>query len=137
MKEKSFKKVYSEQSMCIRNKVIVCEVLKEGTIELDRYLIMDKVDTKVGPKDIIDISKLIDLDLNIISCMVDNAEHIQEIRDLFIDEVKDKIKIFAKIETERAIVNFDSILANSDGIIIKLNSFFTKIPREEVKFSNA
>ena len=93
---------------------------------------MDKIDTKVDPKDIIDISKLVDLDLSIISCMVDNSEHLREIKDLFTDEKREKIKIFAKIETERAIVNFDSILANSDGIIIKLNSFFTKIPREEV-----
>jgi pyruvate kinase len=119
----------------IKSTIINCEVVKEGTIDQDHYLIINKQQsqkTKLDPKDIIDLSKLPDLGVNIISCMVDNAEHLLDIKDLLTDEVKNDIKIFAKIETERAVVNFDSILANSDGIIIKLNSFYTKIPKEEV-----
>jgi hypothetical protein len=130
----------SEQILCIRNNIIYCEVVTEGVIGLDHYLIIggdnsvNRCESSIlGPKDIIDISKLIELNVNTLSCMIDNVDHIKEIRDLFPDSIRDRIKIFAKIETERAIVNFDSILAESDGIIIKLNSFFTKIPKEEVK----
>jgi pyruvate kinase len=140
IRERSLKKVSSEPIINIRNKIIVCEVIKEGIIDLDNYLIIhDKnpnVDsTRIGPKDIIDISKLLNLDINIFSCMVDNAEHIKEIKDLFTDEGRQSVKIFAKIENERAIIHFDSILANCDGIILKLNSFFTRIPKDEVRLA--
>jgi pyruvate kinase len=60
--------------------------------------------------------------------MVDNAEHLKDIREL----TEGKLKIFAKIESEKAIINFDSILAQSDGIVIKINFSLTKIPKEEV-----
>jgi pyruvate kinase len=128
----------SDNTICLRNKIITCEVIKEGIIDLDHYLIIADNNpllesSKLGPKDIIDISKLIDMDCNMISCMVDNAEHIKEIKELFPDDIREKVKLFAKIETERAIVNFDAILDNTDGIIIKLNAFFTRIPKEEVK----
>src|SRR5690606_26109883 len=122
----------------LKNNVLICEVIKEGVIDVDKYLVLQHSNSnsqeksKVGPKDIIDISKLVKLEITLLSCMVDNAEHIKEIRELLSDDVKKKVRILARIETEKAIINFDSILSECDGIIIKLNSFYTKIPKEEV-----
>jgi pyruvate kinase len=65
--------------------------------------------------------------------MVDNPQHLMDIHSLFPDDINTHIKLFAKIETEKAIANFDSILLSCDGVIIKLNnSFFTGISKEEI-----
>ncbi len=104
-----------------------------GYLEVNSYLkIPNRIEkTKLSPKDIIDLSKLPELYINFISCVVDNHEHLQDIHDLIIDEHKKYIKIYSKIESEKGIINFDNILNYSDGIIIELGSI-TSLPIEEV-----
>jgi hypothetical protein len=104
----------------MRNSILTCEVMISGHVEINNYLqFSNRLDrTKLSPKDIIDLSKLDELDISYISCVTDNPEHLIDIREMT-SHFKNKVKILSKIECERAIVNIDSILENSDGIIIE------------------
>jgi pyruvate kinase len=126
---KKRRNIHIPKDKSLRATVIKCEVVKEGVIDLNSYLEFTDSDTKLDAKDIVDISNFHDFVINFVSCKVNNAEHLIDIKDLLIDQ---ETKLFAKIESEKAIMNFDSILANCDGIIIKLDSFFSKIPKDEV-----
>ena len=58
-------------------------------------------------------------------------KELDEIKELIGDK-KDDIIIFSRIETSEAIYNFDSILENSDGIIIQQGLLSSKIPFEDL-----
>lgn len=80
-------------------------------------------------KDITDLEKINDLDINIITTQINHESTFCELKELLGDK---PIKIFARIETSEAICNFDSILEKSDGIIIDHGFISTKIPYEDV-----
>lgn len=122
-------------------KVLVCEVETQGEIQLlSEALVVGEesnyfLGSTLGPKDITDISRCIQLNITIISAIANKASDIAEIRKIINEEpfngnedneensdyrsfVGNRIKIFAKILTNIAIMNFDEILAEADGIIL-------------------
>ena len=62
---------------------------------------------------------------------VRKAEEIQKIREILGIEGA-HIKIFAKIENHDGLENFDSILQNSDGVIIMRKILGLELPPEKV-----
>ena len=122
-------------------KVIVCEVEAPGEVHLlsETYTIGDKYKNTLptlGPKDITDISRSIQLNVSIFSATINKSSDIKEIRKIINEDpyssndskdednpeyrkyLAHRIKIFAKILTNTAIMNFDDILAEADGIIL-------------------
>ena len=81
-------------------------------------------------KDISDMENICNLGVNIITSQINNENVLKELKDLLGET---KTKIFARIETNEAIVNFDSIIEKCDGIIIDHGFISTSIPYEDVK----
>jgi hypothetical protein len=119
--------------------MIICEAQHNGTIRLhkklfllDKEIVSEMGISPIGIKDIIDINKVPELGINIVTALVNNSDDIDEIRELF-GEYQERMKIFARIETSESMYKFDSILEKSDGIIINHGLISSKIPYEEVK----
>ncbi len=72
-----------------------------------------------------------DVDYMAIS-FVRRAEDIAELRQILIKHKKTDIKIIAKIETEEAIENLDSIIEAADGVMIARGDLAVEVPAEDV-----
>lgn len=120
------------------NKVIICEALEDSIIYthnsinlLGRDIVKEADIPMLSAKDIIDLNKICQLGINIITVSVNSAENIDEIKELLTDETKSNLKIFARIETENALINFDSILNKCDGILIRHGLISPNLPFDE------
>jgi pyruvate kinase len=118
--------------------MVICEAQHTGTIRLhkkmfllDREIVSEMGASPIGVKDIIDINKIAELGIHIVTALVNNQENIEEIREILGTNSKD-VKIFARIETSESMYKFDSILEKSDGIIINHGLISSKIPFEEL-----
>jgi pyruvate kinase len=118
--------------------MVVCEAQHNGTIMLhkkvfllDKEIVSEMGVSPIGVKDIIDINKVAELGIHIVTALVNNPENIDEIREILGDNSKN-VKIFSRIETSESMYKFDSILEKSDGIIINHGLISSKIPYEEV-----
>jgi pyruvate kinase len=116
---------YSPNPCDSRNNMIICEVINEGIISIHssiNLLETDLLSSFQAPflcaKDIIDLSKVTSIGIFIIFCLVNHHTNIDEIRELVQEDVRQKLKIFARIETKLGIENFESILKKCDGIVI-------------------
>jgi len=71
-------------------------------------------------------------DIDIIGAsFIRKAEDIENIRDV-LGEAGAQIKIFAKIENQEGLNNYDDILDAADGIIVVRNNLSMEIPSEKV-----
>lgn len=120
--------------------LIVCEVINGGTIQikkalslLDKEQMYDSEKNICSAKDINDINNAFNLGVNIMSSVIHNETNVKEIKDIVGDDTKNKVKIFARIESKEAIINFDSILDNCDGIIIQLGLTTSDLKFDELK----
>jgi len=127
-----------------RNNNIICEVLEEGIVYLNSSLSIRNKDINSGSdlsivsaKDIIDINKCFALGINIFSFIINNVQNINEIKEILGDDQLSKIKIFARLETQESLINFDSILKEVDGIIINHGFKFYNFQYKDVKFNNS
>ena len=117
--------------------MVLCEVDHAGTIYLhkkvfvlEKEIVSNNCNSPLGVKDIIDISKAVELGINIFSALVNNASNIEEIKELITDLTS--FKLLARIETSEAIYNFDSILEKADGIVLHHGLLSSKIPYEDL-----
>lgn len=111
--------------MSNKNLDIVCEVLVEGSVSLNSCLsiknkeIYSGLDSAIlSAKDIIDIDKCLSLEINNLSFIINNVRNIEEIKEILSEEQLSNVKIFARLETQESLINFDSILKEVDGIIL-------------------
>lgn len=122
------------------NNLIVCEADYNGTIYKHKkvFLLNKEIISElgsntniIGVKDIIDISKIPVLHINIITVLVNNGKNVDEIKELLAEEGK-HVKIYARIETSEAIFKFDEILEKADGIVIQHGLLSSKISYEDL-----
>lgn len=107
------------------NMMILCEVIEEGLIQKNRTISLQGKDIikecdipMMNAKDIIDLNKAVSLNIGTVSIFVNSSENLEEVKEILGEEARKNIKLYAKIETQNAIMNFDSILQKADGIII-------------------
>ena len=108
-----------------KNFDIVCEVLEEGSVSINSVFsfMIKKINYGLdnfilSAKDIIDINKCISLGINNLSFIINNVKNIEEIKEIISEEELLNLKIFARLETQESLINFDSILNEVDGIIL-------------------
>ncbi len=116
--------------------LIKCEAENSGTIYLHKKIFLFgkelnniNCESRLDMKDINDLNNICSLGINIISSQINNENTIYELRDILGET---KIKLFARIETSEAFLNFDTIIDKCDGIIIDHGFISTKIPYEDV-----
>lgn len=101
---------------------INCEVVKWGEVlQFDRVL-FDKYDVDAAfltDKDKKDLLRWLEYGVNmVIASMVKTKHDIMELKAFLTSQNADKMKVFAKIETEEALKNIDDIIETSDWIIL-------------------
>lgn len=128
------------ENLSKKNMMINCEVLIPGVIEtrnvlsvLDKEITYNTDKTICSAKDINDINNCFDLGINIISAVIHSEVNLQEIKEIVGDEAQYHMKIFAIIKSKEAIINFDDILDNSNGIIIQLDHNSSNLNFDELK----
>lgn len=122
-----------------KNKTEVrCEVLNGGTLKDKKGMNLPGVRFSVSSlteKDKVDLKFGLNNDVDYVALsFVRKAEDIRELRSLIIKEGKRgiKIPIVAKIEKPEAIDNIDSIIAESDVIMVARGDLGVELPPEEV-----
>lgn len=92
------------------------EVLQFDKVSFDKY----EMDAAfLTDKDKKDILRGLEYGVNmIIASMVKSKDNIMELKDFLSSQNAGKMKIFAKIETEEALKNIDSLIDVSDGLIL-------------------
>jgi hypothetical protein len=123
-----------------KNFDIVCEVLEEGSVSINSCFsfkikkINYRLDNVIlSAKDIIDINKCISLGVNNLSFIINNVKNIEEIKEIISEEQLLNVKIFARLETQESLINFDSILNEVDGIILNHGFKFYNFQYKDVK----
>ncbi|MGL4343230.1 MAG: pyruvate kinase [Metamycoplasmataceae bacterium] len=86
----------------------------------------DKGDIKFGIENDIDY---------IAASFVNTGENVKELRKIAIEAGGSKVKIFSKIESDLGIKNIDSIIKESDGIMIARGDLGLEIPYYEVPYN--
>jgi pyruvate kinase len=115
-----------------------CEVLNGGTLKDKKGMNLPGVRVSVSSlteKDRDDLKFGLNNDVDYVALsFVRKAEDIRELRSLIIKEGKKGIKvpIVAKIEKPEAIENIDSIIAESDVIMVARGDLGVELPPEEV-----
>lgn len=84
-------------------------------------------------KDIVDAAFALEQDVDWIALsFVRNAEDIKSLRKLIKSHRNNQIKIIAKIEKPEALVNIDSIIEQTDALMVARGDLGVEIPMEEV-----
>ncbi|GFR77294.1 pyruvate kinase [Elysia marginata] len=87
----------------------------------------------LAEKDINDIRFGCDMGIDYIAAsFVNTPEDIKEIREILKEKGKEYIQIFAKIESQYAVDNFDKILKETDGVMVARGDLGLEIPYYEV-----
>jgi hypothetical protein len=106
-------------------KVIECIAEVDGEVMAGKSIYLPEVDLKesldlpvVDQQDLILINSLIKLGVDFVSVGgIETKEDINEVKELL--SVKGRhIKLIAKIESRKALANFDELLEEADGIVI-------------------
>jgi len=125
-----------------RNNNIVCEVIEEGVVNLNSSLSIRNKDLNSGSdisilsaKDIIDINKCFSLGINIFSFIINNPQNVSEIKDILGEEQLSNVKIFARLETQESLINFDAILKVVDGIVLNHGFRFYNFQYKDVNLN--
>ncbi len=105
----------------IKDGVVICEVVEWGwVLQFDRVFFHNhEIDLPfLGERDKHDILWGLEYGVHVMApSMVKTRDDIIELKDFLKTKNADKMKIIAKIETEEALKNIDSILDISDGLI--------------------
>ncbi|MEX2115726.1 MAG: pyruvate kinase [Bacteroidota bacterium] len=115
-----------------------CEVLNGGHLKDKKGMNLPGVRFSVSSlteKDLVDLKFGLNGDVDYVALsFVRKAEDIRELRSIIIREGKKGIKvpIVAKIEKPEAIENIDSIIAESDVIMVARGDLGVELPPEEV-----
>ncbi|MBX4209875.1 MAG: pyruvate kinase [Mollicutes bacterium PWAP] len=83
----------------------------------------DKNDIRYGAKIGVDY---------IFASFVNTPEDINEIKDILKEENSEEIMVFAKIESQYAVDNFDAIVESTDGVMVARGDLGLEIPYYEV-----
>jgi pyruvate kinase len=121
----------------IKNKDVYCRVVQGGFLRGGKGVNMPHVTVNlpaITPKDKKDIQFAIDNGLDALAIsFVRTDKEVKELRNL-IEEDGDGLKIISKIETRKAVNNFDSIAKLSDAIMIARGDLGVEVPAAEVPF---
>ncbi len=115
---------------------LLCEVIKEGTIENNKSLNAPGVKLSLpflSEKDYKDILFANQMKVDYLALsFVSTAEDVLGINDILIGLNNDHIGIIAKIENESAVEEIDEIIRVSEGIMIARGDLGVEIPMERV-----
>lgn len=126
--------VKDKESTHHRIPTLVCEVLSEGILGNRQTCHMDKMPdmcqlTEIDEKDLtFALDQKVDM---VFMSLVSDASLIKSARN-FLGENGKHMKILAKIENYKGIINLSEILAESDGIIISRGNLGINIKTEKV-----
>lgn len=119
----------------VTEKEIHCKIIDGGDIHGRRGVNVPGAHLNIGSltekdrKDLVlGIKKGVDF---VALSFVQTADDVKKLRAL-LEEKKSKIGIIAKIETEEAVTNIDSIIEVSDGIMVARGDLAVEIPKEDV-----
>jgi pyruvate kinase len=121
--------------MKVTEKEIHCKVIDGGDIRGRRGVNVPGAHLNIGSlteKDKKDLALGIKKGVDFVALsFVQTADDVKKLREL-LDDKKSKIGIIAKIETEEAVENIDSIIEISDGIMVARGDLAVEIPKEDV-----
>ena len=114
---------------------VECEVLTEGTLGSRRHINLPGVKVSLPAltaKDIKDVKLGLEAGVDFIALsFVREARDLLQLKELF-DEDKPAPVIIAKIEDQQAVANLDSIVRESDAIMVARGDLGIEIPYEEL-----
>lgn len=115
------------------NKTIECEVLKSGTVQDNCLVNVPSITTSMPCINHEDASLLkfaVSAGVDFVGAsFVRNAQDVSEIKE-FVSQYNSNVKVFAKIENNSAVNNFDEILNVADGIIISRGDLSVEVEYE-------
>ncbi len=120
------------------DKGIKCEVKNPGTIKNKKSINVPNVYLKLPsltPKDVayIHFAAKNNVDF-IIHSFVRNVQDLNDIKTIFAEHPEYKGKILSKIENREGFDNIESILENSDGIMVARGDLMSEVPMEELPY---
>jgi pyruvate kinase len=114
---------------------VECEVLTEGTLGSRRHINLPGVKVSLPAltsKDINDVKLGLEMNVDFIALsFVREARDLMQLRELF-DKEKPQPFVIAKIEDQQAILNLESIVKETDGIMVARGDLGIEIPYEEL-----
>ena len=118
----------------VQEKYVFCDVVSGGVISSRKGLNFSGVQTGVPTAE--DIERIIlacEMDVDYIGISFVSEEHeIERIRGIIKEHTQRRIPLISKIETQRALVNFQDLLQASDGIMVARGDLGVEIPPEQV-----
>lgn len=117
---------------------IKCEVKNPGTFKNKKSINVPNVYLKLPsltPKDIgyIHFAAKNNVDF-VIHSFVRNVQDLNDIKAIFAEHPEYKGKILSKIENREGFDNIESILENSDGIMVARGDLMAEVPMEELPY---
>lgn len=120
----------------VNNKEIICTILTSG--EISNHKGVNVPNVKIGlpaitKKDKEDLKFICDKDIDFIAAsFIRKASDVKEYKEFLRINGREDIKIISKIESSEAIENIESIIEESDGIMIARGDLGVEIPAEKV-----
>src|SRR5215469_9681912 len=114
---------------------VECEVLTEGKLGSRRHINLPGVKVSLPAltaKDIKDVKLGLELNVDFFALsFVREARDLMQLRELFGDR-KDPPFVIAKIEDQQALINLESIVKETDGVMVARGDLGIEIPYEEL-----
>ncbi|HEY1660888.1 MAG TPA: pyruvate kinase [Verrucomicrobiae bacterium] len=114
---------------------VECEVLTEGTLGSRRHINLPGVKVSLPAltaKDIKDVKLGLELSVDFIALsFVREARDLMQLREMF-DKDKPQPFVIAKIEDQQALINLESIVKETDGVMVARGDLGIEIPYEEL-----
>jgi len=114
---------------------VECEVLTEGTLGSRRHINLPGVKVSLPAltaKDIKDVKLGLELNVDFIALsFVREARDLMQLREMF-DKDKPQPFVIAKIEDQQALINLESIVKETDGVMVARGDLGIEIPYEEL-----
>ncbi|MDE3067026.1 MAG: pyruvate kinase [Verrucomicrobiota bacterium] len=114
---------------------VECEVLTEGTLGSRRHINLPGVKVSLPAltaKDIKDVQLGLELGVDFIALsFVREARDLLQLKELF-EKDKPRPVVIAKIEDQQALVNLESIVRESDAVMVARGDLGIEIPYEEL-----
>ncbi|AOG60146.1 pyruvate kinase [Spiroplasma helicoides] len=119
-------------------KIVMCKAFNHHLVKTNKRVNLPGVDFTLpflAEKDYNDIKFGIKNGIDYIAAsFVNTADNVKEIRKILKEENAEHIQIISKIESQIGIDNIDSIIAESDGIMIARGDLGLEIPYYEVPY---